>query len=130
MKFKIAENSMISRVLRYCLTTDLQFAILASSNSRRAYKLKGKVMMYTATIFVDNEALQNRVGFNYKTNYFFKMHDAQAYAVKELKKSKYKKAHANVFVIVEKIEPDERYVARYSRHPMCITRNEVPVEWF
>lgn len=44
MKFKIAENSMISRVLRHCLTTDLRFAILASSNSRRAYKLKGKEM--------------------------------------------------------------------------------------
>lgn len=43
MKSKIAENSMNSRVSRRCLTTDLRFAILASS-SRGALNRKGKKM--------------------------------------------------------------------------------------
>ena len=87
-------------------------------------------MTYVATIFVDDDRLERRVGYHHKAKNFSKMHDAQAYAIRELKKYKYKKAHASVFVLVEKVEPDERYIARYSREPMCITRNNKPVEWF
>lgn len=111
------------------MTTELPFAILASS-SRGALNRKGKKMdNYTATIFVNNERLSEKVGFYYVTRWFDKMHDAQDFAIKEIKKTKYNSAYHDVSIIVEKIGPDARYIAKYKRYATCITRNGKPVEW-
>lgn len=53
MKFKIAENSMISRVSRQCLTTELSFAILASSAKELKFKKRGHKRCWTQTIITE-----------------------------------------------------------------------------